>query len=96
MKVKSLSQMMKPGHIGSDGGCETCGDSPNVTVTRVATANLNKLNKLAQKPDVVTVAIEANEEPKKRGGRPKSQPKEVEEPAANETEPIEPESETEA
>ena len=45
--VQSLSNMMKPGNILAGGDCETCGkngDAPKV-VTRVAMANIEKLNK---------------------------------------------------
>lgn len=47
--VKSLANMMKPGNILAGGDCETCGkngDAPKAkVVTRVAMANIEKLNK---------------------------------------------------
>ncbi len=51
MTVKSLSQMMKPGVVGANGDCDTCGPGGSTpVVTRVATQNLAKLNKAAAKP----------------------------------------------
>lgn len=49
--VKSLSSMMNPGAVLAGGDCETCGksgDAPKV-VTRVAMANIEKLNTPVQK-----------------------------------------------
>lgn len=50
-EVKSLSNMMNPGTLLAGGDCETCGkggDAPKV-VTRVAMANIEKLNTPVQK-----------------------------------------------
>jgi hypothetical protein len=50
-EVKSLSNMMNPGTVLAGGDCETCGkggDAPKV-VTRVAMANIEKLNTPVQK-----------------------------------------------
>lgn len=52
-EVKSLSNMMNPGAVLAGGDCETCGksgDAPKV-VTRVAMANMEKLNTPVQKVD---------------------------------------------
>jgi len=49
--VQSLSKMMQPGTVLAGGDCETCGkggDTPKV-VTRVAMANMEKLNNPVQK-----------------------------------------------
>jgi len=59
--VKSLSNMMNPGTVLAGGDCETCGkggDAPKV-VTRVAMANMEKLNTPVQK--VAAAAPKAEE-----------------------------------
>lgn len=71
--VKSLSNMMNPGTVLAGGDCETCGkggDAPKV-VTRVAMANIEKLNtpvqKVAVAPKVEKTAQAAPQvEPAKR------------------------------
>lgn len=84
MSVKSLSQMMNPGVVGATGDCATCGPSGfPATVTRVAIANMEKLNtpvqKAVEQPVPVAQPMQApamaarieEEEPKNRGGRPR-------------------------
>jgi hypothetical protein len=71
MTVKSLANMMQPGTVLAGGDCETCGksgDAPKV-VTRVAMANIEKLNKPVSKAAPEAQKVEAEpkaEQPAKR------------------------------
>ena len=59
-EVKSLSNMMNPGTVLAGGDCETCGkggDAPKV-VTRVAMANIEKLNTPVQKVAAAAPKVE--------------------------------------
>jgi len=82
MIVSSLSQMFPDGTILS-GDCATCGDNKGPTVvTRVAMANMAKINNAIPKADPVEVV--AVEQP-----APVGQPKPKESPLAGAKERIE-------
>lgn len=90
MEVKSLSQMFKPGTIGASADCDTCGDKVRKpTVTRVAIANLEKINRGIKSIKLGVTAEEAMEVSKEVGnviakaaittrGRKKKEPESIE------------------